>query len=110
MKQYVIDDFRYSDYTKIKNYMDENYRCSEVSDIYWIPINDNMLSDVQREHLQCDPFYFLVELNTQAFTLELLVRTKNNIRCSCMAYATERQRNWGIDCVDTIFEKLKIVI
>jgi hypothetical protein len=109
MKQYIIDDFRYSDYTKIKNYMDENYSCSEVGDIYWIPINDNMLSDVQKEHLQCKPFYFLVELNTQVLTLELLVRTKNNIRCSCMAYATEKQRNWGIHCVDTIFEKLKII-
>lgn len=110
MKQYVIDDFRYSDYTKIKNYMDENYRCSEVSDTYWVPIDEDMLSDVQKEHSQCKPFYFLVELNAQALTWELLVRTKNKMRCSCMAYATEKQRNWCVDCVDTIFEKLKIVI
>ena len=109
MKQYVIDDFRYSDYTKIKSYMDENYSCSAMGEVYWIPIDNGMLSDVQSEHLQCKPFYFLVELTAQAFALELLVRTKNNIHCNCIAYATEKQRNWCIHYVDTIFEKFKII-
>ena len=109
MKQYVIDDLRDSDYTKIKSYMVENYSRSGVGEVYWIPIDDDMLSDVQREHLQCKPFYFAVELNPQAFTIELLVRTKNNMRCSCMAYATERQRNWCINCADAILEQLKII-
>jgi hypothetical protein len=40
---------------------------------------------------------------------ELLVRTRNRVRCDCIHYADERQRNWLIQTVDAIFEKLGII-
>lgn len=109
MKQYVIDELRVSDYTKIRDYLDENFSVFGMEGIFWIPIDDDMLSNVQKAHSECKPFYFLAQLDPQAVKFELLVRTKNNIRCDCIAYATKKQRDWLIDFVDTIFEKLNII-
>jgi len=109
MKQYVIDELRFDDYTKLKDYFEKNFICASVSGVYWILIDDDMLSHTQSAHMQCKPFYFSVELDQQAVTFELLVRTKNNIRCNCIAYATKKQRNWCIDFADVIFEKLDII-
>jgi hypothetical protein len=39
---------------------------------------------------------------------ELLVRTRQRVRCSCIAYATRPQRNWIIQMLDEIFDELNI--
>jgi hypothetical protein len=80
MKQYVIDELRPKDYQMIKSFMDEKFGSSNVDGVYWIEL----------------------------IAFELLVRTKNRMRCSCMGYATENQRNWLIRVADAIFDKLGI--
>ncbi|MBL7181207.1 MAG: hypothetical protein ABIK98_15100 [Pseudomonadota bacterium] len=108
MKQYVIDQLRPEDYEAVKAYLDENFSSSPVEGIYWIPLDQDILTDVQAEHTQCQPFYFAVDLEQNFMASELLVRTKNRMRCSCMGYATEKQRNWIIQVADAIFDKLGI--
>ncbi len=108
MKQYVIDELRPQDYVTIKAYLDENFSPSDMVGIYWIPLDENLLTEVQAEHTQCQPFYFAVALEPHAVAFEFLVRTKNKVRCNCMRYATEKQRNWFIGFADSIFEKFKI--
>ena len=110
MKQYVIDELRPKDYETIKAYMEENYSSSKVAGIYWIPLDQKILTKVQAEHTNCQPFYFAVDLEPNLMAFELLVRTINKMRCSCMGYATEKQRNWFINLVDTIFNRLTITI
>jgi len=110
MKQYVIDELRPKDYEMIKAYMEENFSSSEVAGIYWIPLDQKILTKVQAEHTNCQPFYFAVDLEPNLMSFELLVRTINRVRCSCMGYATEKQRNWIIEFADSIFEKLEIKI
>jgi len=39
---------------------------------------------------------------------ELLVRTKNRMRCDCIQYATANQRNWLIELIDNMFSRLEI--
>ena len=41
--------------------------------------------------------------------VELLVRTKNRVRCDCIAYADEKQFVWLIQYIDAVFEKLDIM-
>jgi hypothetical protein len=41
---------------------------------------------------------------------EFLVRSPKRIRCDCIAYATEAQRNWLIDVVDAMLEAVGITI
>ena len=108
MKQYVIDELRAGDYRKLKAYLDDHFNASIIEGIYHVPIKDEILTDVQTEHLACQPFYFALDLEPQRLVCELLIRTNNRIRCSCMGYATEHQRNWMIHLLDDIFHRLEI--
>lgn len=108
MKQYVIDELRIEDHEKIKTYFDDHFKVSEIGEIYWVHLDPEMLSEIQVSHHECKPFYFAVELEPDKISCELLVRTGNRIRCDCIRYATESQRNWLICLIDTILEKLEI--
>jgi hypothetical protein len=108
MKQYVIDELRTADHHKIRKYLDDTYGTAEMGGIYWVPVATEMLTDIQIEHVDCQPFHFAIDLEEDRFALELLVRTKNRVRCECIAYASKDQRNWIMGIVDSIFEKLDI--
>ncbi|MDM8526472.1 hypothetical protein QUF80_24105, partial [Desulfococcaceae bacterium HSG8] len=110
MKQYVIDELRLKDYEKVKGYLDMNLGSSEMGGIYWFPIDETILTDVQKAHTECQPFYFAIELGEDRVTCEILVRTKNRVRCNCIAYATETQFNWFIRKIDTMLDELEIKI
>ena len=108
MKQYVIDEIRLADHPKIKQYLDASYGPAEMGGIYWIPLASEVLTEIQRAHTDCQPFYFAIELEETRLALELLVRTKNRIRCACIGYASRDQQIWIMEAVDAIFEKLDI--
>ena len=108
MKQYVIDEIRSEDYNKIKKHLDQTYGPAEMDDIYWVPLATEVLTEIQHEHSDCQPFYFAIDLEQNRFALEFLVRTKNRVRCVCIAYASQEQRNWIMGLVEAIFEKLNI--
>ncbi len=110
MKQYVIDELRPDDYEKLKAYLDAYYGPSRIGGIYWIPIEEEYLSEIQMTHKDCRPFYFAVDLEPSSIACELLVRTQKRIRCDCIGYATQLQRNRVINIIDTIFEKLSITV
>jgi hypothetical protein len=108
MKQYVIDEIRPEDHHKIKQYLDTSYGPLEMGAIYWVPLAAEVMTEIQRAHTDCQPFYFVIELQEERLALELLVRTKNRIRCACIGYASRDQRIWIMAVVDAIFEKLDI--
>ncbi len=110
MKQYVIDELRPKDHKEIKVYMEENYNASDMDGIYWIPLEQDILTKIQKEHTDCQPFYFAVDLEPNLVAFEMLIRTQKRMRCSCMGYATEKQRNWLIGHADSIFDQLGIKI
>ena len=110
MKQYVVDQLRYTDYEKLKGFMDQAYGEAVMGGIYWIPLDEGLLTPVQAEHRQCQPFTAAVELQETRLSMELLVRTRNRIRCDCIAYADLPQRNWLIAVVDRMLEQLEISV
>jgi len=110
MKQYVIDQFSPEDYNKVKGYLDEHFSGSGIEGIYWIPINDDLLNQVQKDHRDCSPFFFAVEIYPNKMSCELLVRTTKRMRCNCIQNATESQRNWLIEFADSIFDRLNIKV
>ncbi|GBC63041.1 hypothetical protein DENIS_4030 [Desulfonema ishimotonii] len=110
MKQYVIDELRLEDYDTLRTCLDEHFGDSGVGGLYWIPLDADILSEIQAEHTACQPFYFAAELEEDRLSFELLVRTRNHMRCDCMAYATPVQRNWLVEQIDAILEKLNISI
>lgn len=108
MKQYVIDELRPADHQRIKGYLDETYGSADMGAIYWVPLGSDVLSEIQCEHTDCQPFYFAIELEPDRLALELLVRTKKRVRCSCIGYASKNQQNWIMAVVDAIFDQLDI--
>ena len=110
MKQFVIDELRPAEYKKLKKLLDRNYNASSLEGIYWLPIAPQVLSGTQSKHKDCQPFFFAVDLEPDRIIVELLVRTKNRLKCTCMGYATERQCTWLIHQIDDIFAQLEIKI
>ncbi|MFZ1199649.1 MAG: hypothetical protein WAO07_05725 [Desulfobacterales bacterium] len=110
MKQYVIDELRSTDYDKLKAGLAERFGPPELGGVYWIPLEPEHLSATQRSHDDCRPFYFAVELQDQSLACELLVRTRQRVRCACIAYATHAQRNWIIALIDDILDGLNITV
>jgi hypothetical protein len=108
MKQYVIDEIRPHEHQTLKAYLDEHFADPTMDGVYWIPVEETLLGPVQSTHDQCRPFYFALELLPDRLAVELLVRTRQRMRCDCIAYATEGQRNWIVDTVDAIFERLEL--
>ncbi|MGA6924622.1 MAG: hypothetical protein WBY88_03010 [Desulfosarcina sp.] len=110
MKQYVIDEIRPPDFEKIKTYLDETLGDSGVDGLYWLPVDSELLSEVQQAHAACAPFFMALELGPDRLIGELLVRTRQRVRCDCIGYADLRQRKWFMDVVDAIFERLEIIV
>ncbi len=108
MKQYVVDGFRPADYIKLKEYLDQSLESSPLGGIYWLTVEPGHLTPLQLSHQDCRPHVFGLELEETSLSCEFLVRIKNNIKCDCMDYATTAQRNWLMDTVDAILEKLDI--
>ena len=109
MKQYVIDELRPEDYEDLKRYLDEQVGQAEVDGLYWIPVATELLADIQLQHEECRPHFWALDLGQNRIACELLVRTKNRMRCDCIQYASEGQRNWLIQLVDDMFNRLGIV-
>ncbi len=110
MKQYVIDGLRLEDYQKLKAYLDEHLRSSPLGGIYWLELDNEILTPVQKKHEECHPHFFSLMLEETYLACEFLVRIEKSIKCDCMDYATKTQRNWLIDQADAILEKLDIRI
>jgi hypothetical protein len=108
MKQYVIDELRPGDYQKIKGYLDDHFGPADMGEIYWIPLEASLYREDQCAHSSCHPLYLMIHLDSSSLAAELLVRTRNRIRCDCMRYASEEQLIWFIAFVDSIFLRLDI--
>jgi hypothetical protein len=109
MKSYVIDELRYQDYEKLRAYLDETYGQDALGGLYWLPLPADRFGPAQKGHDACRPFWLALELLEDRLVCELLVRTRERVRCDCIAYATSRQREWLIEVVDAMFEKLELI-
>jgi len=109
MKQYVIDEIRPEGHKEIKSYLASNFGAPELGNMYWMPLAETELTPTQASHRSCHPLMVAIELEPERLACELLVRTRQRVRCDCIGYATVSQRNWIIGSIDAFFEKLGIV-
>lgn len=110
MKQYLIDELRLEDHEKIKIYLDEHIKTLPMEGLYWLPVQKDLLTGIHASHKECGPHYFALELLGDRLSCEFLVRAEDSIRCDCIRYASKEQRDWLIEFIDAIFEKLEISI
>jgi hypothetical protein len=110
MKQYVVDQLRFTDYEKIKGCLFQRFGPDAVQGVYWVPLDPERLSAVQSAHVECQPFFAALELCEGRLSVELLIRTRQRVRCECIAYATDEQRNWLIQLVDDLLLQVGVCV
>lgn len=104
----MIDGLRLNDHKTLKDYLDEHLDASPLGGIYWLKLDKDILTPLQKSHEDCYPHYFALMLEETYLSCEFLVRIKQNIKCDCMGYATKVQREWLMDQADAILDKLNI--
>lgn len=110
MKQYVIDQLREEDYEQVMDYLEKHTEKTMLEGMFWAELPRELYSPVQLEHTSCHPFYFAININLRQVAFELLIRSRQIIRCSCIAYATREQRDYILGFADDMLKELDIKI
>ncbi|BCS87191.1 hypothetical protein [Pseudodesulfovibrio sediminis] len=115
MRSYLIEDLVEDDYKKVMKSFDELGFRGPIDDIYYLPMPEELLQREQQEHMdECGPYFMALECiagtEESSLKLELLVRGRNRMRCSCVTYATSEQRKHMIEYLDQFIEELEISV
>lgn len=110
MRLYVVEDLQPDYLKRLQTALEERKLSGSVEGIFWLPVPEQMLSDIQREHASCGPHAMALELGPSWLRLELLVRARSIIRCSCIHYASPELRAQMIDWLDTLLKELDIPV
>jgi hypothetical protein len=105
MRKIVIDDLSPMERDNIDSYLKRHLKMGPMIGIYWIVLPDEILSDTQKDHTDCAPFYFGVEVEKDLVCFELLVRSNSHLHCDCIAHATSEQRQYILDFLDTMLDE-----
>lgn len=109
MRTYRIEDLQPEHVERLARALDARGLGSGMDGLYWLPLPPNLLSADQLEHApECGPHVLSLELLDEGLSLELLVRARGRLRCSCVCYAAPAQRAWGMDTVDALLRELDI--
>jgi len=108
MRSYLVDEIVHSDLEKINNFLNKNAVKSNLDQIFWVRIPNDLLSDIQFQHRNCQPYVFAVELGSDWVKLEFFIRSQKSMRCTCSDYCTTQQGNYIIKFAQSIIEQLDI--
>ncbi|WP_319759879.1 hypothetical protein [Maridesulfovibrio sp.] len=109
MRNYLLEDIYEDDVAKIVDALKDVGFSGPIDDIFYLPIPDELLQDVQKEHMdECGPYFMALEVMENSMKIELLVRAQSKIRCECVAYATPEQRNHMLDYIDKFIMDLGV--
>lgn len=118
MRSYILEDLSEDDLKKIAASLDEMQLRGPLDGIYYLPLPEDLFQAEQNAHKDdCGPYFMALELVSGPsemsechVRLELLVRARNKIRCSCVTYATPEQRRHMIDYLDQFLDELGIEV
>ncbi len=108
MKQYVIDQLRESDYDGILGYLEKHAEKTMLEGVFRVDLPRDLCTGIQLEHASCRPHYFAVNVNPKQAAFELLIRSRQIIRCSCIGYETREQRDYILAFADNMLDELGI--
>ena len=111
MRAYLIDELAPEDVKRIADRLTQKGFAGSLEGIYYLPVPEALLSPEQQEHLgACGPYIMPVETGDDWVRLELLVRARSILRCSCVAYAHPALREHMIDTLDALIKDLDIAV
>lgn len=111
MRAYTIDELSEEDIARIEARLTQKGWTGSIKGMYYVPISEEHLGPEQREHLEsCGPFFLPLETGEGWVRLELLVRARQILRCSCIAYANPGLREHMVDMIDGLIRDLDISV
>lgn len=115
MRSYLIEELYPEQLETVRKALDARGLSGGLEGIYYLPVPEELLTGVQREHAaECGPHIFALEVvdavDEGALKLELLVRARGKLRCECVAYATPAQREHVIAWLDDFIRQLDISV
>jgi len=111
MRWYTIDELYPKDVERIVAAMETRGMRGSIDGLYYITLPAELLSDEQTAHAaECGPYIMAIEVEEEFLRLELLVRARGKMRCSCVHYAGPETRAWAMNHLDTIIRELDIQV
>jgi hypothetical protein len=108
MRQYLLDEIARKDIPRVREYLNRHAQAAGLEDIWWVDLQEDLLSPDQFSHRDCQPFRFAVELGQNFVRFEFLIRSLQTMRCSCIGYATRQQRDFILAFADRLVEDLAL--
>ena len=108
MRSYLLDELSSRDAGKIREYLERKAFPSGLENIFWIPLPDHLLTDLQRQHEPCHPLSFAVEVGREWVRVECLVRSRKRLACECQDYADRAQMDFIVAFADRMIRELGI--
>lgn len=111
MRYYLIDELDKTKIERIKAALDAKELRGSIDDVYYIPVPESCLTDEQKSHMnECGPYIMALETGEDWLKMELLVRARNKLRCSCITYAEPAVREQLMAIVDDFIKELDIPV
>ena len=111
MRTYRISDLTTQDMAALCKRLEAMDLASSMDGLYWLPVPQDMLSEEQAEHQdECGPYAMGLECDDDWISLELLVRARSKLRCSCVHYAAPELRAHMMDYLDGLLAELGVSV
>ena len=108
MRQYMLDEIARNDIPRVREYLNQHAVAASLDGIWWVDLPEDLLSPEQFSHQDCRPFRFAMELGDDFVRFELLIRSRETMRCACIGYATRQQRDFILAFADRLVEDLAL--
>ncbi len=108
MQQYIVDELRGNEIERIIAYLKRSCEKSALDNLFWLELPDDILTPLQYEHRDCRPFCIGIEVAEDKVIFEMLVRSRQKLRCSCISYASNQQRQFILNFADTLLKESDI--
>lgn len=109
MRSYLIDELDQDQVQVVTDALRKEGLQGGLPEIFYLPVPDEMLTDLQSEHLaECGPYVLALETGDGWVRLELLVRGLGKLRCACVSYAPADLRRFAIEYLDDFLGALGI--
>lgn len=102
MRQFVVDELNQAEMERLEQFLQQRCESAGLDGAYWLRLPEELLTTHQKEHKDCQPLYTSVELGRQFVRFEMLARSRNKMRCSCIGFVTPEQRAFVLKFIDDL--------
>ena len=105
MRQYMIDELTFLERDNLESYLKRTLKPGALEGVFFLNVPPDLLGPEQQGHEACGPFYCTAVLEQGSIRFELLIRSASNMHCSCIAQATQAQRQFVLEFADRMLRE-----